>query len=123
VYYAADVRLLFASDEGGESGVLAVRVPSTQQPPSTAIQSMTNACRSSSGSSQAGSVHSRVRSLWTTRVPWQWSRKWSKSRPQSGQLLIGPCYQFSPSEGGIECGCVARQCGVNCAFSAGPPHG
>jgi hypothetical protein len=54
VYYAADVRLLFASDEGGESGVLPVRVPSTQQPPSTAMQSMMNPCRSSSGSSQAG---------------------------------------------------------------------
>jgi hypothetical protein len=35
-----------------------------------------------------------VRSLWTTRVPWQWSRKWSKSRPQSGQLLMRPCYQL-----------------------------
>jgi hypothetical protein len=97
VYYAADVRLLSASDEGGESGVLPVRVPSTQQPPSTAMQSMMNPCRSSSGSSQAGSVHSRVRSLWTTRVPWQWSRKWSKSRPQSGQLLMSSWYQLPSS--------------------------
>ena len=71
MHYAADVRLLFASDEGGESSVLPVIAPSTQQPPSTAMQSMMNPCRSSSGSSQAGSVHSRVRSLWTTRVPWQ----------------------------------------------------
>ena len=86
MYYAADVRLLFASDEGGE-----------QQPPSTAMQSMMNPCRSSSGSSQAGSVHSRVRSLWTTRVPWQWSRKWSKSRPQSGQLLMSSWYQLPSS--------------------------
>jgi hypothetical protein len=42
-------------------------------------------------------VHSRVRSLWTTRVPWQWSRKWSKSRPQSGQLLMSSWYQLPSS--------------------------
>jgi hypothetical protein len=71
--YAAAVRLLFASDEGGESGGLSVRVESTQQPPSTAMQSMMNSCRKSSGSSQPAFVHSRVRSLCTTRVPWQWS--------------------------------------------------
>jgi hypothetical protein len=63
-----------------------------------------------------------VRSLWTTRVPWQWSRKWSKSRPQSGQLLMRPCYQPPPSEGGIGCGRVAGWCGVSCAFSAGRPR-
>jgi hypothetical protein len=38
-----------------------------------------------------------VRSLWTTRVPWQWSRKWSKSRPQSGQLLMSSWYQLPSS--------------------------
>ena len=36
--------------------------PAAQQPPDTAMQSMTNVCRRRSGSSQAAFVHSRVRS-------------------------------------------------------------
>ena len=62
----------------------------SQQPPSTAAQSMMNTCRSRSPSSQAAFVHSTVRSLCTTSVPWQWST----SRSQSTQLLMPSLYQL-----------------------------